>query len=145
MLAKLIHFKIDLSPQARFLRSELPDLLSLNSLRSHTPLLNNPSTTFSIELNGQYPILETVVEKNIGKARRNDAMKPKVLQGPGSMLPAGAAAKIFSREQHRSILVARLIQRKIDVNWAIQCSPDRAHLGPDNAPHQTDKAQNHCA
>src|SRR5690606_20784518 len=63
----------------------------------------------------KYSILHAVVEENIGKTRRDDAAEPVVVQSPGGVLAAGAAAEILPRQQDARALVARLIHDEIRI------------------------------
>src|SRR5690606_2736160 len=60
-----------------------------------------------------------VIEKDVGKARRNDGAKTEVFQRPRRMLTAGATAEVAARQQHGGALVARLVQHKIHVQRAL--------------------------
>src|SRR5690606_33396393 len=46
---------------------------------------------------------------------RDNGAKTKVFQRPWRVLTAGAATKVFARQQHRSALITRLIQYEIRV------------------------------
>src|SRR5690606_962047 len=71
-----------------------------------------------IQHNWQKAILKTVVEKNIGKARRDYAAKTIVIQCPWRMLATGAATEVLTRQQDAGALITREIQREISIQRA---------------------------
>src|ERR1700690_2533883 len=67
------------------------------------------------EFGGQDSVLEAIVIENIRVAGSKDYPKTVIANGPGSMLAAGAAAKIGARQKHRGTFVARKIQHEVRV------------------------------
>src|ERR1700674_380860 len=63
----------------------------------------------------QNAILEAVVVENVCVARRDDDAEAVVLDAPGSVLAAAAAAEVRARQQDGSAFVTRKIQNKIRI------------------------------
>src|SRR5690606_24210688 len=63
--------------------------------------------------------LETVIEENIGKARPDNGAKTEVFQCPRRVLTRRAAAEVITHQQHRSTLVARLVEHEIRIKRAL--------------------------
>src|SRR5690606_5548684 len=68
-----------------------------------------------LQNNRQQTVLETVVEENIGVRRRNNGPETELGKRPGSVLAAGAAAKILARQQNGGALIAVLVQHEIRI------------------------------
>ena len=60
----------------------------------------------------QNAVLETVVIKNVGEARRDDAANAKIEQGPGRMLAARPAAEILRADQDLGVAVGAWFRTK---------------------------------
>src|SRR5260221_6791565 len=61
------------------------------------------------------PVLEAVVEEDVGERRRDDAAKAVVHQCPGCVLARGATAEVLARKMDRRAVVARLIENEVGV------------------------------
>src|SRR3546814_15776309 len=70
-------------------------------------------------------VLEAVVEENVGVGRRNNRPESELLQGPGGVLAAGAAAEVLACDQDRGPLVAFLIQNEIGIQRATRSEARR--------------------
>src|SRR5207247_8116243 len=68
----------------------------------------------------QQPVLEAVVEEDIGKGRRDERAKAVIEQCPGRVLARASAAEVASREQYLGTLVTRLVQREVRVEPALR-------------------------
>ena len=69
------------------------------------------------ERRGQDAVLKTIVVENVRIARRNDDAETVVLDAPGSVLAAGAAAEVGARQQNGCAFVARKIQHEFRVRF----------------------------
>jgi hypothetical protein len=67
---------------------------------------------------GQHAVLEAVAEEDVGKAGRDDRAKAVLLQRPGRVLAAGAAAKVAPGQQDAGARVARLVEHEVWVGLA---------------------------
>src|SRR5690606_19531213 len=68
-----------------------------------------------IQHDRQQAVLEAVIEENVGVAWRDNGTETEVFQRPGRVFTAGAATKVFARQQHRGALITRPIQYEIGV------------------------------
>ena len=62
------------------------------------------------QLDRQEPDLAAVVAEDVGEARRDHGPEPVVLERPGRVLAAGAAAEVRAREEDRGARVALVVQ-----------------------------------
>src|SRR6202521_4401606 len=69
---------------------------------------------------GKEPVLEGIVEEDVGERRRDDRLETILLQCPRGVLARGAAAEVLARQQDRSPLVARLVQDEIGIGPALR-------------------------
>mmetsp|Transcript_32816 Transcript_32816/g.72495 ORF Transcript_32816/g.72495 Transcript_32816/m.72495 type:complete len:236 (-) Transcript_32816:1871-2578(-) len=82
------------------------------------------------QLDGQHAVLEAVVVKDVGKARRDDTLDAKVLEGPGGVLAAGAAPKVVGRHDDAAAPVLALVQDEVGPLGAVlkvTQSPEGSH------------------
>src|SRR3569623_551820 len=69
-----------------------------------------------LQHDGQDAVIETVVEKDIGVAGRDDDAETIIEQRPRRVLARGTAAEVVAREQDLRALITRLIQHEIGVH-----------------------------
>ena len=72
----------------------------------------------------QDAVLETVVVKDVGEARGDDATDAEIEQGPRRVLAARPAAEILGADQDLGIAVGRLVQDEIRVLRPVRAKAD---------------------
>ncbi len=72
-----------------------------------------------VEDDRQDAVLETVVEEDIRKARRDDDAKAIVEQCPRRVLTRGTAAKVLARQQNTRTLEARLVKHEVRIQRSV--------------------------
>ncbi|KAJ6444371.1 3-isopropylmalate dehydratase [Purpureocillium lavendulum] len=74
-----------------------------------------------LDPDGQHAVLERVVEEDVGKRRRDDALDTKVKQRPGGVLAGAAATKVVARaDEDLGAAVRLLVQHELGVLGAVR-------------------------
>src|SRR5450631_190789 len=102
-------FQIDCQLVAHFRSHRLEQLLHL----------------FRSQADRQQTVLETVVEKDVGKAGRDDGAETVVFQCPRRVFARRSAAEVFACEQNLRAFIARLIQHEIRIERTHGIIPSR--------------------
>ena len=114
-----------------------PGRWSACSRGSTATSVNSRSTSRSASTIGQQPVLEAVVEEDVGERRRDQRAEAVIGERPGRVLARAAAAEVLPREQDRGAPVARLVEHEIGIRAPRRRDPCQVRRGRCNARRRT--------